>query len=130
MKRSVDAFGELLYAVHSGKSVVEVVERDDGHIGASPNSQRYFDELKRWPQHERRVMRFVGRNVLDVGCGAGRWMLELQKRGRQVVGIDTSDPDPVFDSSISMVRLSPRDTIRAGPPDTRHRLAGRADVSK
>lgn len=39
---------------------------------------------------ERRALRFVRGRVLDVGVGAGRVALELQRRGRDVVGIDIS----------------------------------------
>ncbi len=89
MKVSKDAFGEMLIAIHRGEHAFEIVERDDGYIGTGIGS-RYFDDFKRWLPHERRAMRDVRGRVLDVGCGAGRWVLELEKRGHEVVGIDTS----------------------------------------
>lgn len=68
---------------------IEIVERNDGYIGAGIGN-RYFDDFARWPPHERKAMRYVRGRVLDVGCGAGRWQLELEARGHDVVGIDTS----------------------------------------
>ena len=34
----------------------------------------------------------VGKRVLDVGCGSGRYAVELARRGAQVVGIDFATP--------------------------------------
>ena len=66
----------------------EIVERDDGLIGAAMLD--YFAPVARWPGVERRALRSVRGRVLDVGVGAGRVALELQRRGRTVVGIDVS----------------------------------------
>jgi SAM-dependent methyltransferase len=66
----------------------EIVERDDGFIDTS--RLNYFLPVARWPSVERRALRFVRGRVLDVGVGAGRVALELQRRGREVVGIDIS----------------------------------------
>lgn len=66
----------------------EIVERDDGFITTS--MLVYFAPSRRWAAVERRALRFVRGRVLDVGVGAGRVALELQVRGRDVVGIDIS----------------------------------------
>jgi SAM-dependent methyltransferase len=66
----------------------EIVERDDGFIAAS--RLNYFAPVARWPTAERQALRWVRGRVLDVGVGAGRVALELQRRGRSVVGIDVS----------------------------------------
>jgi SAM-dependent methyltransferase len=66
----------------------EIVERDDGFIDTS--MLNYFLPVARWPSVERRALRFVRGRMLDVGVGAGRVALELQRRGREVVGIDIS----------------------------------------
>jgi SAM-dependent methyltransferase len=64
------------------------VERDDGYIAAS--MLNYFQPVRRWPPVERRALRWARGRVLDAGVGAGRVALELQARGRDVVGIDVS----------------------------------------
>jgi len=66
------------------------LERDDGfaQLGAGP--EVYLSSFKDWPAAERLSVRSIRGRVLDVGCGAGRVALELQRRGLDVVGLDTS----------------------------------------
>jgi SAM-dependent methyltransferase len=66
----------------------EIIERDDGFIDAARIG--YFAPVGRWPAVERRALRWARGRVLDAGVGAGRAALELQRRGRTVVGIDVS----------------------------------------
>ena len=66
-----------------------IVERDDGYWDAE-DSSFYLQEVRRWPSVERQALRYVRGRVLDVGTGAGRVALELQRRGHRVVGIDVS----------------------------------------
>lgn len=85
-----DAFGREIWGYYKGECCVfEVVERDDGRIDAiSP--ELYFSVCEKWPHVEQRAMEFVKGRVLDVGCGAGRHALYLQKKGFDVLGIDVS----------------------------------------
>ncbi len=50
----------------------------------------YFSEYEDWNPVEKRAMELVKGRVLDIGCGAGRHSLYLQKRGFDVLGIDNS----------------------------------------
>ena len=84
-----DAFGHLLTDRLAGRTVVEVVERDDGCVFTGAVDY-YFAPFRSWWPQERRAMRLVRGRVLDVGCGAGRVGLHLQSRGHDVVGIDVS----------------------------------------
>lgn len=89
MKPEEDAFGQVLWAYYRGEEVFEVVERDDGYVDAmSPKA--YFSGYEDWHPIEKRAMEFVKGRVLDVGCGAGRHSLYLQKKGFSVLGIDIS----------------------------------------
>ena len=86
-----DAFGALVRAWHDGgRDVHEIVERDDGFVDTSRGPEAYFEPVRKWPAVERRALRFVRGRVLDVGLGAGRVALELQRRRHEVVGIDVS----------------------------------------
>ena len=57
-----------------------MIERDDGYIDAM-GSKGYFNGYKDWHSIEQKAMGFVKGKVLDVGCGAGRHSIYLQKKG-------------------------------------------------
>jgi SAM-dependent methyltransferase len=99
-----DAFGEMIrdaYAVRTGigprplaggrlpRPVIEVVERDDGLINGAP-ADHYLGEPDEWQPHDHRALRLCRGAVLDIGAGAGRTALELQRRGMAVTALDTS----------------------------------------
>jgi SAM-dependent methyltransferase len=84
-----DAFGHALHDQREGRNARVVVEREDGYV-ETESVDWYFGGLKRWHTAERRALRLVRGRVLDVGAGAGRVALELQKRGHEVVAIDIS----------------------------------------
>ncbi len=79
-----DAFGQML---RDGRGP-EIIERDDGFLDTAKIA--YSAPVARWPAVERRALRWARGRVLDAGVGAGRAALELQRRGRSVVGIDVS----------------------------------------
>ena len=85
-----DAYGRHLYEHLRGLRTAEVIERDDGYIGVSIGAPFYFANFKDWFPQERRAMRFVKGQVLDIGCGAGRVALHLQSRNFDVLSVDLS----------------------------------------
>ena len=84
-----DAFGRALLAEFQGGNERVVVERDDGRV-ETESVAWYFRELRHWHSSERQGLRLVRGRVLDLGAGAGRVALELQRRGHEVVAIDFS----------------------------------------
>jgi SAM-dependent methyltransferase len=85
-----DAFGAVLLDYLEGRShAATVVERDDGFVDTE-RVGAYFAEFRNWFAVERQALRYVRGRVLDVGVGAGRVALELQRRGHTVVTIDVS----------------------------------------
>ena len=99
-----DVFGEMIrdaYAVRTGvgprplaggrvpRPVIEVIERDDGLINGAP-ADHYLDEPGEWEEQDHRALRLCRGHVLDIGVGAGRTAVELQRRGMAVTGLDTS----------------------------------------
>ncbi|NIO37141.1 methyltransferase domain-containing protein [Candidatus Bathyarchaeota archaeon] len=89
MKPEEDAFGQKLWAAYKGEEVFEIVERDDGYIDAM-KIKGYFADFQDWSPAEQKAMDYVRGRVLDIGCGAGRHALYLQKKGLDVLGIDVS----------------------------------------
>lgn len=86
-----DAWGAAARAAFGGdpKAGRVVMERDDGLVDPI-DIGLLFAEPPEWPPHERAALRYARGRVLDVGCGAGRHALELQRRGLEVLAIDTS----------------------------------------
>lgn len=85
-----DAYGQEVWAYFNGKESYEVVERDDGFVGLSGGAKAYFQEFKDWPKHQKRAIKFAKGRVLDIGAGAGRVSLYLQKKRFKVTAIDNS----------------------------------------
>ncbi len=66
----------------------------DNLYSASPLLNRVWNNWVRRPFYRRYVLTMkacgdvCGKRILDVGCGSGRYMVPLAKRGAYVVGID------------------------------------------
>jgi len=82
-----DAFGHALLDALEGREADDIIERDDGYIALSAPAANY---LKEPSGSERKALDSLKGRVLDIGCGAGRVALYLQKRGCDVVAIDIS----------------------------------------
>ncbi|UCG36135.1 MAG: class I SAM-dependent methyltransferase [Candidatus Bathyarchaeota archaeon] len=91
LKPEEDAYGQEIWACYQGREVFEIVERDDGYVDPSAlGPKTYFTKYRDWAPYHKQAMEFVKGSVLDIGCGAGRHSLYLQKEGFEVLGIDNS----------------------------------------
>lgn len=90
MESKKDAYGQEIWAFFQGKESYEIVERDDGFIDLSGSPSVYFADFKKWLKQEKEAIEFVKGKVLDVGAGAGRVSLYLQKQDFDVLAIDNS----------------------------------------
>ena len=84
-----DAIGQFMQDYWQHGDALELVERDDGFIAAG-DAAAYFASYRNWAACEKRAIKHARGRVLDIGCGAGRHALYLQKRGHDVLAIDTS----------------------------------------
>ena len=91
LKVDKDIFGVALLDWANGGREPEVFERNDGYWSEGDGPTAYLAPVREWHDAERFALRKVKGRVLDVGCGAGRVSLELQRRGFDVVGIDSSE---------------------------------------
>ena len=89
MKAKNDAFGNAFLDYLKGIRSNIIVERDDGYIDAG-GIETYLTAFRYWSKDLKNAMKYVRGKVLDIGCGAGRHALYLQKKGFDVLGIDIS----------------------------------------
>ena len=82
-------FAEALWQYHKTGRAVLRTERDDGYATREDVSW-YFTSPREFPSHEKAALKFARGRVLDIGCGAGRHSLYLQKRGLSVTAMDAS----------------------------------------
>lgn len=77
MKKS-DPFGKALLDEWQGKKSFYLIERDDGFT-TKEEAAVYFEEPKEWGSIEKALIENARRIILDIGAGAGRHTLFLQK---------------------------------------------------
>lgn len=90
MRAIEDAHGQVILAYYNKKRNFDVVDREDGFINVDEGADQYFSDYRKWKRHEKAAIRYARGRCLDIGCGAGRVMLYLQKKGHYALGIDTS----------------------------------------
>ena len=91
MKINRDAYGQqLLEQYNKRTATAEIIERDDDYIDTGSDAGLYFSEYCQWSPLERQAIKRARGKILDIGCGAGRHSLYLQKEGFDVTGIDNS----------------------------------------
>ncbi len=84
-----DLFADALWDFYrTGKANLRP-EREDGYLGREDISW-YFTRYPQFPKYEKQALKFARGRVLDIGCGAGRHALYLQRRGWRVTAIDAS----------------------------------------
>lgn len=90
MKLIEDAHGQVMLKYSKGMPSLEVVEREDGYVNVDEGAHLYFLDYKDWKNREKKAIKYAKGRCLDLGCGAGRVMLYLQKKGMYALGIDSS----------------------------------------
>ncbi len=86
---SMDVFADALWQYYETGRADLFMECDDGLLSPEDVSW-YFTPFGEFPIIEKQALKFARGRVLDVGCGAGRHSLYLQKRGLRVTAIDVS----------------------------------------
>lgn len=84
-----DAFGKALMGYLSEGASTYIVRRDDGRVDKG-SLEIYFSDYPEWQDFEKEILKYVQGRVLDIGAGAGRHSLYLQKQGFEVYVIDIS----------------------------------------
>jgi len=85
-----DVFGQALlnYWQNDHKTHYNI-KRDDGRIDGG-SLKNYFRKYPQFSNIEKKALKHARGKILDVGCGAGRHILYLQKIGLDILGIDES----------------------------------------
>jgi 2-polyprenyl-3-methyl-5-hydroxy-6-metoxy-1,4-benzoquinol methylase len=99
MNPDEDAFGKIIYSHYKGEESSHCIERDDGYIDVWESGAVYFREFNDWSESEKEAMYYVEGKILDIGCGAGRHSLYLQKNNHEILAIDNS-PDAIKTSKL------------------------------
>ncbi len=85
-----DAYGQEIWHSYKGERSFEVVEREDGYVNVSRGADSYLSDYGGWGRHEKEAIKYAKGRCLDLGCGAGRILLYLQRKKLYAVGIDSS----------------------------------------
>ena len=84
-----DVFGKALMDYYNGDKTKIRIRRDDNYLDEE-DLRIYFSDYDDFPEYEKEILKYADGKILDIGCGAGRHSLFLQKKGCSVVGMDFS----------------------------------------
>lgn len=66
------------------------IRRDDNYLDEEDLGV-YFSGYDKFAEYEKQILEYADGEILDIGCGAGRHALFLQKKGYRVVSMDFSE---------------------------------------
>ena len=84
-----DVFGKALMNYYNGDKTKIRIRRDDNYLDEEDLGV-YFSGYDNFQEYERRILEYADGKILDIGCGAGRHSLFLQKKGYHVISMDFS----------------------------------------
>ena len=84
-----DVFGKALMNYYNSDKTKIRLRRDDNYLDEEDLGV-YFSGYNDFQEHEKKILKHADGKILDIGCGAGRHSLFLQKKGCSVVGMDFS----------------------------------------
>jgi predicted TPR repeat methyltransferase len=90
MKKSMDVFGEALYAYWKGDKKSKLYLTYENRDSHELKLWAYFRSYKQFTKLEKKLISLCTGKILDVGCGTGYHIPYLMKRGR-TEGIDISE---------------------------------------
>jgi hypothetical protein len=64
MKPEQDAFGQGVWDHYHGERVIEIIERDDGHLGISGGAAVYFSPVEEWTENKTAVLPLIQGRIL------------------------------------------------------------------
>jgi len=109
----VDAFGMALIDHLEGTRHAMIIERDDGYVEPEQLTTLYFADWDGWLDVDRQAAVHARGRILDLGCGAGRFLLHFMARGHTTLGVDESPgalevcrrrgAGPVWEGSVTQV---------------------------
>lgn len=86
-----DPLGRALLDYHSGATLAQIVVHSDlWQDEPTPVAEFYRPEGQALPEIEVRALGLCRGRVLDLGAGAGRHALDLQRQGLEVVALDVA----------------------------------------
>ena len=85
-----DVFGKALMDYYNDDKTKIILRRDDNYLDEE-DLRIYFSDYDDFPEYEKEILKYADEKILDIGCGAGRHSLFLQKKGCSVVGMDFSE---------------------------------------
>lgn len=84
-----DVFGKALMSYYEGDKTKIRLRRDDNYLDEEDVGM-YFSDYDDFPEYEKQILEYADGKILDIGCGAGRCSIHLQRRGCHVIGMDFS----------------------------------------
>ncbi len=85
----IDLFAEALWKLHETGRATLHIERAD-RFRDTEDLDWYLTNYAGFPNYEKQALKYARGRVLDIGCGAGRHALVLQRRGLRVTAVDRS----------------------------------------